>query len=252
MIFSGWFEMSRKMKRKSSADDLAPEPLCTSSKASYLTSHLLLQIPADTNTSLPVWEAVRSQQVGVAWTVNPYSITVNLSPLTSKPPKASSRGSSTSAAPQPPVDLQSLSQQQCILLAFSHNPSESQSSPCPVPTVNLIQADSPTVSLPLVLAELQPALEPGPPVGPQQPPEPPEPCAFHTSSYAGVYICNDFLFGVCPAGTQCELHHTPYPFHWQLWCRRSRLWVDISPGSQVVLERIYCNVNRMFVDIKDG
>lgn len=53
---------------------------------------LLLEIPADTNTSVPVWEAMTSRQVDVAWAVNPYSVCVRLTPVTSQ------RGESTTLA----------------------------------------------------------------------------------------------------------------------------------------------------------
>lgn len=72
---------STRTKQMPAAKAVAPT---SQSKSCRVTMHspsvLLLEIPADVNTSLPVWQAVRAQKVGVSWTVNPYSIVVHLTP----------------------------------------------------------------------------------------------------------------------------------------------------------------------------
>uniref|UniRef100_A0A3P8TVS6 Poly [ADP-ribose] polymerase n=1 Tax=Amphiprion percula TaxID=161767 RepID=A0A3P8TVS6_AMPPE len=150
---------SSGMKRKLPEGILAEEPSPASSKVTLLgQSFLLLEIPADTNTTLPVWEALRARQVVITWTANPYSISVRLTPMTSE------QGETT----------------------------------------------------------------------------------------ADVLICDSFLLGVCHAGEGCTMHHTRYPFHWQLHSVITQRWVDVSPRSQVALERIYCNINAENVFLKEG
>uniref|UniRef100_A0A8C8MMA0 Poly [ADP-ribose] polymerase n=1 Tax=Oncorhynchus tshawytscha TaxID=74940 RepID=A0A8C8MMA0_ONCTS len=35
-------------------------------------------------------------------------------------------------------------------------------------------------------------------------------------------------------GSNCKQHHTPYPFHWQLWGINSHPWVDFTPRAQEI------------------
>lgn len=262
---------------------LLPEPPSKSSPVTLLSpSVLLLEIPADANTSLPVWDAVKSQQLAISWTVAPYSIAVRLTPVTSKQgrsTKSSRRGSrSGAAAPssalQPQMVVQAVSQQHggshqasCVLLTFSQNgvqalpspPGQPQTiPPSPNPSTSLV------VSLPLIIVPPQSALQPSTPTKQGLPPAVQTPAAaprklrapskvsFHTKSSSDTRICDNFLLGLCRAGKKCKMHHTPYPFHWQLRCVTTHRWTDIPPRSQVLLERIYSNVNQDHISMKDG
>ncbi|KAM9334659.1 protein mono-ADP-ribosyltransferase TIPARP-like [Symphorus nematophorus] len=273
---------SRGAKRKLANNVVVFQPPSKSNKVTLLSpSLLLLEIPADTNTSLPVWEAMRSQQLDITWTVNPYSISIHLTPATSKqgktttPSKSESKTSEaeTSAPPssstlQPQMLVQSISQQlgapqstSSVLLTFSQSsPQSPQKIPSnPTPATPLI------VSLPLIITQPPHAAQPSIPPSKgaiqtpttshakQEPPSKvPVPSPFHTKSSCDVPICDDFLLGGCPAGKKCKMHHTPYPFHWQLWCVITHQWIDIQPRSQVILERLYSNVNQEVVTVKDG
>lgn len=280
---------SRGTKRKSSAVS-ASEPQSISSKITLLSpSLLLLEIPADTNTSLPVWEAMRSQQVNITWTVNPYSVSVHLTPVTSKQGKTitlrKSESTSNVAKPseppsnilQPQMVIQSIAQQHvaylntsCILLPVSQN--TSQALPCSPAQPQKIPpnpANSLIVSLPFIITQPLPAPQPSTPVKkrilpaiqtltkattakPRVPAKAPVASPFHTKSFPDIHICDDFLLSLCHAGKKCTMHHTPYPFHWQLWCVLNHQWVDISPQSQVTLERIYCDIDKEDICVKDG
>ncbi|XP_056223198.1 protein mono-ADP-ribosyltransferase TIPARP-like isoform X1 [Seriola aureovittata] len=278
---------SLKGKKRKMARSVLEPP----SKSSIVTllspSLLLLEIPADTNTSLPVWEDVRSQQVDVAWTVNPYSISVHLTPMTSKQGKGttSSKSESTpnvvqtsalsSGILQPQTFVQSIAQQsgpsQTVLLTFSQN--STQLSPCPAGQPQKIPpnhkpATSLIVSLPLIITQPQPASQPSAttkklalpitqtpttmPTKLQSPSKAPIPFPFHTRSSFDIQICDDFLLRLCRSGRKCKMHHTPYPFHWQLWSMTRHQWIDISPRSQVLLERTYCNIEQDLIFMKDG
>ncbi|XP_074481935.1 protein mono-ADP-ribosyltransferase TIPARP-like [Sebastes fasciatus] len=253
------------------------EPSSKSSKVTFLSPSLvLLEIPAGTNTSLPVWEAMRSQQVDIAWTVNPYSVGVHLTPVTSEQGKSttSTQTESTSSVAaqtlvpssgilQPRMVIQSITQQHgaaqnsCVLLTLPQN--ATQLPPNPTAATSLV------VSLPLIIAQPQPANQPSTPTKKQAiqtltatptklqaPSKGPVPSPFHTKSDSDVQVCDNFLLSLCRAGKKCKMHHTPYPFHWQLWCVTTHQWVDIPSHSQVLLERSYCNVSQEAICIKDG
>ncbi|XP_034435003.1 protein mono-ADP-ribosyltransferase TIPARP-like [Hippoglossus hippoglossus] len=265
---------SQGVKRNMAADVL--EPPSKSSKVTLLSPYLLLlEIHPDTDTSLPVWDAVRSQRVHVAWSVNAYSVGVRLTPATSDRGKDASIAAWTSAlsfaTQQSRAVIQSVAQQRdasqshpCVLLTFSQT--GTQISPCqpqkipPKPTTSLI------VPLPLIISQRQPPRQPGatarkcaviqtPTPAPTKPPVPsksPVPCLFHTRSSSDVDICDRFLLGMCRAGVRCWKHHTPFPYHWQLMCSLTDMWVSISPRFQVLLERSYCDAAQEVVSIKDG
>ncbi len=276
---------TRGTKRKMANNVL--EPPSKSPKVTLLSpSLLLLEIPADTNTSLPVWESIRSQQLDIAWTVNPYSISVHLTPVTSKQVKATTSNiseSSTSSVAQtscgilqPQMVIQPISQQHgafqnasCVLLTFSQNGTQSlppgqlqKIPPNPTPGASVI------ASLPLIITQPQPAPQPGTPAKKgvlpaiqtptatpaklHPPSKVPVPSPFHTKSSSDIQICDSFLLSLCRAGKKCKMHHTPYPFHWQLWSVITHQWINFPPRSQVLLERIYSNVNQEVVSIKDG
>lgn len=241
----------RGAKRKLSDGVEVLETPSRSSSVTFLSpSLILLEIPADTNTSLPVWDAMRSQQVDVSWTVNPYSVSVHVTPVTSQQEK-----SETSSQSESSVVLQSVSQSlknSCVLLT--------QLPPSP----NTPQPSALILSLPLIITpqhstpkkQMLPSTPTKPPPTPKklQPlaPKVPVPSLFHTRSSPNIQICDSFLLSLCPAGNKCKMHHTRYPFHWQLWCVITHEWVDVASRSQVLLERIYCNVHQEVVYIRDG
>ncbi|XP_028426209.1 protein mono-ADP-ribosyltransferase TIPARP-like isoform X1 [Perca flavescens] len=277
---------NRRTKRKL-ADS---EPPSKSSKVTFLSpSLILLEIPADTNTSLPVWEAMRSQQVDIAWTVNPYSISVHLTPVSSTLGKmtTSSKSERTSSVAQtvvpstrilqPQMVIQFITQQHgatqnsCVLLTLSQNGTHLLPNP-PGQPLNIPPNPTPVtaviVSLPLIITQQQPAHQPGTPTKRQilpatqsptatptkqrAPSKVPVPSLFHTRSSPDIQVCDRFLLGLCSAGKRCKMHHTPYPFHWQLWCVTTHRWIDIPSRSQVLLERNYCNVDQKLIYFKDG
>ncbi|XP_077355929.1 protein mono-ADP-ribosyltransferase TIPARP-like isoform X2 [Festucalex cinctus] len=102
---------------------------------------------------------------------------------------------------------------------------------------------------------------PRPPQVPQlQPPIrppvlPPPSIAFYTWTSDHVEICDKFLLGSCQDCQEpdvCKMHHTPLPFHWQLYSGVERRWVDINPRAQLLLERMYCNVDRETTILAEG
>ncbi|XP_033880679.3 protein mono-ADP-ribosyltransferase TIPARP-like [Acipenser ruthenus] len=56
-------------------------------------------------------------------------------------------------------------------------------------------------------------------------------------------ICDQFLLGCCSLDLRCPLHHTPFPFHWQLRRRARYQWVSVSQSAQIHLEKLYCNTD---------
>uniref|UniRef100_A0A3P9AZE6 TCDD-inducible poly [ADP-ribose] polymerase n=1 Tax=Maylandia zebra TaxID=106582 RepID=A0A3P9AZE6_9CICH len=163
---------------------------------------------------------------------------------------------------QPQICIQPTTQQQsqsssCVLLTFPQNTQSVSHPPSPIPVTSLI------VSLPVIIAQAQHTSQPTAPANKgsisstQTPSGTPTkqttktpskvPVSFHTKGCSTIQICDDFLLGLCSAEEKCKMHHTPYPFHWQLWCVANRQWVDISPRSQVLLERMYCDVNKDFL-----
>ncbi|TKS90563.1 TCDD-inducible poly [ADP-ribose] polymerase [Collichthys lucidus] len=238
------------------------EPPSKSFKVTLLNpSVLLLEIPADTNTSLPVWEAIKSQQIHVSWTVDPYNVTVQLNPVISKKSNTATSGESentsnvaqtstpSTGSLQHHMALRSITQQQDVVLTFLSPPGDPQKvRPNPTP------ADSLTVSLPLLITP-QPSTstkESLLPIKLQAASKVPALSEFHTKGSSDIRICEKFLLNVCRAGKGCKMHHTPYPFHWQLWSLTEQNWVDFPAKCHVLVERIYCNVNQEYVAIKSG
>uniref|UniRef100_A0A3Q3AVP0 Poly [ADP-ribose] polymerase n=1 Tax=Kryptolebias marmoratus TaxID=37003 RepID=A0A3Q3AVP0_KRYMA len=211
-------------KRKFATQPVAPELESRPSRVTMLSSSLLrFEIPADINTSLPVWDAVRSQKVVVAWTVDPYSISVHLTPEAPRQRNAAAarKGKSTPGVAQTSratVTQQHGSSQSapCVLLTFSQSPFAVSSAAVPLPLI----ITYPQRVLPDVAPPSATQLSASAPGELQAEAEAAEPLPFHTRSSPDVYICDDFLLGACGAGAACELHHTPYPFHWQL-CERA-------------------------------
>lgn len=275
---------SSGVKKRKTDSVAASEPPSKSSRVTLLTpSHLLLEIPAVTNTSLPVWDAVKSQQLDITWTISPYCVNVHLTPAvpteasapsSSKGNRRSKRICSVAQTSAPPYNIvppqtivqtiapqQGPSQNTAYVLLTS--PQTTAASPHQKIILTTPLVDTINVSIPVIVAQLQPALQasipakkavfPAIPALMVTPPKPKalSPFPFHTRS-SDVQICDDFLLNLCHAGQNCELHHTPYPFHWQLWCVASQQWVDFPPHSQVLLERMYSNVNQNSICIKDG
>nr|XP_004548466.1 TCDD-inducible poly [ADP-ribose] polymerase isoform X2 [Maylandia zebra] len=271
---------TRATKRKLSGSAKAAEPASRSSKVTFLSPSLLLfEIPADADTSLPVWKAMRTEQADITWTVKPYGLSINITPPTSKKGKHSAASKSESSSSmvqtaglsssilQPQICIQPTTQQQsqsssCVLLTFPQNTQSVSHPPSPIPVTSLI------VSLPVIIAQAQHTSQPTAPANKgsisstQTPSGTPTkqttktpskvPVSFHTKGCSTIQICDDFLLGLCSAEEKCKMHHTPYPFHWQLWCVANRQWVDISPRSQVLLERMYCDVNKDAICLKNG
>ncbi|KAM9846070.1 protein mono-ADP-ribosyltransferase TIPARP-like [Aulostomus maculatus] len=233
--------VTRRMKRTSECVS-PPEPQAEPPSVTMPSpSLLLLEVPADVSTSLPVWDAVKAQQVEVAWTVSPYSLAVQLTPVTSEPGKTPL--SSRAAVSPPKVVVQ-----QPVLLSLS--------SPQPLLPQTALGSLVPIFSLPVFITQRQTSTSALKGVSPAI--HTPKPCRskaslqFHTWNSPDILICDRFLLGSCDEGRKCKMHHTPYPFHWQLWCVNSHQWVDISLPSQITLEKVYCDVTRDGVYIKDS
>ncbi|XP_076578971.1 protein mono-ADP-ribosyltransferase TIPARP-like [Chaetodon auriga] len=273
----------RRSKRKMANDVFAFEPPSKASKVTLLSpSLLLLEIPADSNTSLPVWEAVRSQQLDVTWGINPYSISVHLTPVTSMQGKATTsrkRGSTSgraqtsapsSSVQQSKVVVQSIGQQHdtcqktsCVLLTYFENSNQSPGQSQKIPT-NHTPGTSLLVSLPVIIAHPQPPVQSSIPTKEVVLPaiqthtklqvrsKVPVSASFRTKSSTNIQICDNFLLSLCDAGEKCSMHHTPLPFHWQLWYVAGQQWIDFGPRNQILLERHYSNVNQDSVCIRDG
>ncbi|XP_043964090.1 protein mono-ADP-ribosyltransferase TIPARP-like [Gambusia affinis] len=255
----------RRKKRKLAPK--APKGPSESPKVIMLNSSvLLLEVPADTNTSLPVWDAVRSLNVGVTWTVKPYGISINVTPLTVKQEDITAsceRENTSSVVESSSLQLQ-IQNSSCVLLTFSHNslptlphtyqPNQSLVNPISV-SLPLIITHSPQGYQPGTIAtiKLPPAVQAPTSVSGDLDVEPKKPnlSSFHTKVSHDILICDNFLLGTCDAGVKCKLHHTPYPFHWQLWSIKTHQWIDLSPRAQLLLERSYCCAEQSDVTLID-
>lgn len=256
---------SHRTKKRKLAPKATKGPSDSSKVLLLNPSLLLLEVPADTNTSLPVWDAVRSLNVGVTWTIKPYSISINLTPFTVKEDITDScENESTTAMAETSGSSCSTFQPQnqstsCVFLTFSQN-SLPVLPPTYQPSPNLLNPIS--VSLPLIIMHSPQALPSELPSASQASAnissdlvgrsKMPELSSLHTKISPAVLICDKFLLGTCDAGVRCKMHHTPYPFHWQLWSIITHQWIDLSPPAQVLLERNYCCADQSYVFLKDG
>uniref|UniRef100_A0A3B5QMA6 Poly [ADP-ribose] polymerase n=1 Tax=Xiphophorus maculatus TaxID=8083 RepID=A0A3B5QMA6_XIPMA len=255
----------RRKKRKLAPK--APKGPSDSPKAIMLNSSLLLlEVPADTNTSLPVWDALRSLKVGVTWTVKPYGISINITPLTVKQEDitASCERENTSSVAETSSLQPQIQNTSCALLTFFHNslptlphtyqPNQSLVNPISV-SLPLIITHSPQGYQPGTMAtiKLPPAVQAPASVSGDLDVEPKKPnlSSFHTKVSHDILICDNFLLGTCDAGVKCKMHHTPYPFHWQLRSIKTHQWIDLSPRAQVLLERSYCCAEQSNVTLID-
>ncbi|XP_068601591.1 protein mono-ADP-ribosyltransferase TIPARP [Brachionichthys hirsutus] len=73
---------------------------------------------------------------------------------------------------------------------------------------------------------------------------------YHTHQADPVDVCVDFLQGRCVYGSDCALHHTVLPHHWQIRRSDSQTWQSIADESQEQLERLYCNPDNEQVRLK--
>ncbi|XP_064199031.1 protein mono-ADP-ribosyltransferase TIPARP-like [Anguilla rostrata] len=199
-------------KRKIEAQSPDQENSCRQVPVRLLSStELLLQIPPNTNTSLPVWECVNATQAGVQWSETPYSITIQITPLTTQ--KARSNDQPVNQ-PQPPCQFKHVPLPVCLLPTLSgldHNG----------------DTDCPSVFFKLAAK------------------------TFYTKPSKYIHICDDFLTGCCPHKLSCERHHTPLPFHWQLRHWNTQQWVNISLSAQVKLEKLYCDPDQETIRLQD-
>ncbi|XP_039366648.1 protein mono-ADP-ribosyltransferase TIPARP-like isoform X2 [Mauremys reevesii] len=77
---------------------------------------------------------------------------------------------------------------------------------------------------------------------------------FHIHQANGIRICDCFLLGLCKEGERCQLHHTRYPYHWQVMRKKKGVWQSVTESAQQHLEKLYSNVNDSLVTLveKDG
>lgn len=216
---------------------------------------------------MPVWDAIKSQQVSAVWTVNPHSINVSLTPTISNQHEGT-------VSPAEKVESQSDILEQC---AFPNRPCvmvqmlpQSNSEAFSLIKVQTLQRQAPVVSyiaaLPVIITKAQPTqCSSAPETSQTQVPDvrdstslspvPQRPLPrlhFHTRNVPDVEICDDFLISTCPIGKDCMMHHTKYPFHWQLKSVNTGQWIDVPLHAQFELEKRYCNVNQAKISIKEG
>ncbi|CAL8242168.1 unnamed protein product [Merluccius merluccius] len=212
-------------------------------------SHLLLEIPADADTRLPVWDAMRAQQADLTWAIHPYGIHICFSPLLCDPARPATQSSSSEASQnqmvQPVFPQSSLVQTTTnpppcsspslftFLSVFGHPPPDQTSPPASAPPPITAAATATTATNPTTA--MSAAL----------------PKRFHTRSLSELSICDRFLLGACQAGAGCRRHHTEYPFHWQLRSAAELLWLDLRSVAQARLERFYCDVTQGSISMKD-
>ncbi|XP_046879213.1 protein mono-ADP-ribosyltransferase TIPARP-like [Hypomesus transpacificus] len=280
-----------KMKKRKESEISRRDSPSESPKVSFLSSHLLLlEIASDTNTSLPVWDSIRSQQVDIGWTVTPYSINVCFTPLLSKPVPDPGCGQisvipRTTLAPTQPqtgaVSLQQIIIQSLspyagsdpntpnVLVTFPQSTLQISPPPHPpgLPTPNQVLIPN-SVILPLPFIIKQPQLPTQTSTSAKKDSAvastsyqaqfttstpPLSACRlFHTKHSPDIQICEHFLINDCFLGLKCKQHHTSFPFHWQLRNSTCDQWLDFSTCNQVRLERLYCNVSRDEISLRDG
>ncbi|KAI1888560.1 hypothetical protein AGOR_G00186430 [Albula goreensis] len=254
----------KKRKVEAAAAGLAGP--CSQEPASLLSpSALLLQIPPCTNTSLPVWDHMRAAQVEALWSVTPYGITVQITPLTSQ--KTSSKAVSVTRSLSVPVPAsQNSSVSDSVRLLFpsvqSQDGSLTQSWKLPDLHTSVLPRSQPTLTSQTQTLGLTMPVTTVPPQPVAQPPlsdllfelapkaEWVQQACFYTRPSEDISICDRFLLGCCQNGFECKLHHTPYPFHWQLRRRDTHQWVSTSHAAQVKLEKLYCDIDRDSIQLQ--
>ncbi|KAG9328197.1 hypothetical protein JZ751_015888, partial [Albula glossodonta] len=198
------------------------------------STKLLLQIPPQINpeiSSLPVWENVHGAEVEAQWCVTPYCINIQITPFAAR--KAETNAMSR-VHPLPQT---------------TSGAALSQSAPRVQNTPHSCRLFGPPPSRDLTPAVVQP-----------------QPCQACSTIFSGgrqaaesyycqssddILICDRFLTGRCRLKLTCRLHHTPYPFHWQLRCSDTHQWVSVSPSAQVTLEKLYCDPDQETIWLYD-
>ncbi|XP_043380638.1 protein mono-ADP-ribosyltransferase TIPARP-like [Chelonia mydas] len=74
---------------------------------------------------------------------------------------------------------------------------------------------------------------------------------FHIHPRDEIKICDRFLLGGCTQGDSCPLHHTHYPYHWQIRRRDSKAWQSVSESAQRHLEKLYCDTGKEQIKFVD-
>ncbi|XP_044845991.1 protein mono-ADP-ribosyltransferase TIPARP-like isoform X2 [Mauremys mutica] len=74
---------------------------------------------------------------------------------------------------------------------------------------------------------------------------------FHIHPRDEIKICDCFLLGGCTQGDSCPLHHTRYPYHWQIRWRDSKAWQSVSESAQRHLEKLYCDTGKEQIKFVD-
>lgn len=121
-----------RQKRKRAAGASGVEPPSKPSTVTMLGQSLMLMgVPTGTNTKLPIWDALRSQQVDVLWSIDPYGVNIHLSPkqvqsATSTQIEDSSGAGLAFTVRQPQIIVQSIDQKRgtsgnrsCVWLNFT-------------------------------------------------------------------------------------------------------------------------------------
>ncbi|XP_065279331.1 protein mono-ADP-ribosyltransferase TIPARP-like [Emys orbicularis] len=72
---------------------------------------------------------------------------------------------------------------------------------------------------------------------------------FHIHQANGIRICDRFLLGLCKEVERCQLHHTCYPYHWQVMRKKKGVWQSMNESAQQHLEKLYSNVNDSLVTL---
>ncbi|KAG5845848.1 hypothetical protein ANANG_G00143530 [Anguilla anguilla] len=266
-------------KRKTETESADQSRPCRQVPFSLLSStELLLQIPQNSNTSLPVWESVNAAHAQVQWSVTPYGITIQITPLTTQ--KAQSND-------QPETQPSSLSETQLSTLPTSLPVPSIQPMPqmihgvplnlstqiawntpnpyglnlLPVLPYQTQATQSPPKPLPQsqTLPQLTPSCQSlsGPGAATHEVIDLPsvfyqlDAKTCYTQSSGSIYICDRFLTGHCRYKSNCKQHHTPLPFHWQLRRRDTQQWVDVSLSALVKLEKLYCDIGRETIKMQD-
>ncbi|XP_023666692.1 protein mono-ADP-ribosyltransferase TIPARP-like [Paramormyrops kingsleyae] len=223
----------------------------------FSTSQLVLQIPAQTNTSLPVWQLIHTGQVEVEWSEAPYNINIRITPLY---PQAGSQTLSKTSATDQLVPVHQVPKL-FTLPPVSAEPQTQSVVPPQFQTVAMLPAQTVTLFRSLDGSHLQPLRPPIPSVDRVDPasclsqPLPRtewvQQAYFHTRPRENIDICDNFLLGYCPRRSECPLHHTPYPFHWQIRRQDTHQWISTSHSAQLSLERLYSNKERESVKLRE-
>ena len=62
----------------------------------------------------------------------------------------------------------------------------------------------------------------------------------HIHYSSQVYICTDYITGICQQGSKCDTHHCPLPYHWQYRLSLEG-WKSFSTEDNRKMEDLYCD-----------